>query len=89
VEIPKLQKDNEFISVFLRLWNLQGQKLSILKMLVKLTSDCKHRKNVCTKNFLFEKTACKMFVKLSPVVNFTNILRVAFATFSFHQKLAK
>jgi hypothetical protein len=39
-QIPKMQKETDDLTVFLRFWNLQVQKL-LINMLVKLTPDGK------------------------------------------------
>jgi len=44
----------------------------------------KLRKTLC-----YEKGVHKMFVKLTPVVNFTNILQAAFAPILLCQKITK
>jgi len=41
------------------------------------------------KTLSYEKAAHKMIVKLTPVVNFTNILQAVFFSIIFRQKIAK
>jgi len=38
---------------------------------------------------LYEKVTCKMLIKLTPVVNFINVLRAAFSQIFLHQKITK
>jgi len=38
---------------------------------------------------IWQKVACKMLMKLKPVVNFINILQAAFAPISLCQKITK
>jgi hypothetical protein len=42
-----------------------------------------------SKTLLHPKAARKMLVKLTPTVNFTNILGAAFGAIFFHQKITK
>jgi hypothetical protein len=56
---------------------------NILELIKVQTSNVRTRK-LCTK-LMYEKATCKMTLKLTPGVNFINILRAAFSFKSFAQ----